>query len=629
MMMNLFVFKHNDYLLRYNCSFYSVDVISLEERRHKVLGILLSSIGLVAELMYVPVIYAFCKKSLRQKSCFRLMLMMAFYDILCIPITTFIPGYFLFTGKMFCDAPNFLYVAGIFGFTCWSGYTLASLLLSINRCLAFTSFSWLFANKLQYFFMALPICWSAVICAFGKAPIWNSLVGAYMFNPHFGYFNDFHDLYYSYEQMINNFTLSIFLPLIYGLFYVHHTIITKGRSRIPKREYSLFMQVLFINSILSCASICYIMMQYIHLPRQLIFGSHLAWVFVQAVPPIIYLCFNETIRTAICAGKVQYNCSFYNLESLSIERRSHPIFASLIIIIGFVAELLYIPCTYALYKQAIGKKNFCYRLMLMMALADVFCLPISALESGYLTFNGKMFCSYNVLIYTTGIIGFCRFQKREIICCLKSALWSLYTSTSLILAINRCLAYSHYSYLFEGKKQYLWIIAPFVYSLSILLFARSPIWNSVYQAWFFNPHLSYFNDSTGVYTSTAQIGNNIALSILLPSTYFLFYLSHVVFSRGRSKMPAKEYSLFLQILIINSLLSCASFSYVLMNFITLPEQVVCVTHLAWVLIQSVPPVLLLTMNVTVQRTVFPRRCRVETLASTNNENTKRPVEIQR
>ncbi|KAI6204889.1 Serpentine receptor class gamma [Aphelenchoides besseyi] len=618
--MNLFIFKHNDYVLQYNCSFYFVDVIPLENRQHRLLGILLISMGLAAEMMYIPVIYAFCKKTLRQKSCFRLMLMMALYDVLCIPITTFIPGYFLITGKMFCDAPNFLYVAGIFGFTCWSSYTVTSLLLSINRCLAFTSFSWLFAGKLQYLFMSLPICWSSVICAFGKAPIWNSLVGAYMFNPHLGYFDDSHDLYYSYEQMVNNLTLSIFLPLIYGLFYVHHSIITKRRSHIPKREYSLFMQVLLINSILSCASICYIMMQYIHLPRQLIFGSHFAWVFVQAVPPIIYLCFNETIRSAICIGKVQvnsismnstanrisehqqqerrssitnYNCSFYDVESLSVERRSHPIFASLIITIGIVAELLYIPCTYALYKQAIEKKNFCYRLMLMMALADIFCLPISALESGYLTFNGKMFCSYNVLIYTTGIIG----------------LWSLYTSTSLILAINRCLAYSHYSHLFEGKKQHLWIIAPFIYSLSILLFARSPIWNSVYRAWFFNPHLSYFDDSTGVYTSTAQIGNNIALSILLPSTYFLFYLSHI--------------------LIINSLLSCASFSYVLMNFITLPEQLVCVTHLAWVLIQSVPPVLLLTMNVTVQRTVFPRRCRIGMLASTNNENSKRPVEVER
>ncbi|KAI6230336.1 G protein-coupled receptor [Aphelenchoides fujianensis] len=281
--------------------------------------------GITAELLYAPVIYAFCTKGLRKKSCFRLMFLMAVYDVLSLPVTTFLAGYFAFTGRMFCDAPRFVYLAGIFGFTCWSGYTVTSLLLSINRCLAFTPYSWVFTGKLQYVFLALPLVYSAGICAFARAPIWNSLVGAYMFNPHLGYFEDKNDLYYSSEQILNNLSLSILLPTIYIVFYVHHSMISKGRSRIPKREYSLFLQVLLMNSILSCASVGYVLMQFVHIPEQLIFASHLAWVSVQCAPPIIYLTMNQTIRAVVFPGKsritsVSLNNSTSNRTTVELVR---------------------------------------------------------------------------------------------------------------------------------------------------------------------------------------------------------------------------------------------------------------------------------------------------------------------
>jgi hypothetical protein len=44
------------------------------------------------------------------------MVIMALSDMLCLPVTTFISGYFSLTGQMFCDAPILIYTAGIFGF---------------------------------------------------------------------------------------------------------------------------------------------------------------------------------------------------------------------------------------------------------------------------------------------------------------------------------------------------------------------------------------------------------------------------------------------------------------------------------------------------------------------------------
>jgi hypothetical protein len=44
------------------------------------------------------------------------MLIMAISEMLCLPVTCFISGYFSLTGRMFCNSPLLIYVSGIFGF---------------------------------------------------------------------------------------------------------------------------------------------------------------------------------------------------------------------------------------------------------------------------------------------------------------------------------------------------------------------------------------------------------------------------------------------------------------------------------------------------------------------------------
>jgi hypothetical protein len=52
------------------------------------------------------------QKSVRQTFCYKLMLEMALYDVLTLPLTALLPGIFSLNGYMFCSFPTLSYMAG-------------------------------------------------------------------------------------------------------------------------------------------------------------------------------------------------------------------------------------------------------------------------------------------------------------------------------------------------------------------------------------------------------------------------------------------------------------------------------------------------------------------------------------
>ncbi|KAI6175013.1 hypothetical protein M3Y97_00984800 [Aphelenchoides bicaudatus] len=43
-----------------------------------------------------------------------------------------------------------------------------------------------------------------------------------------------------------------------------------------------------------------------------------------------------------------------------------------------------------------------------------------------------------------------------------------------------------------------------------------------------------------------------------------------------------------------------------MQYLNLPEQIICFSHVSWIIIEGAPPIVLLTMNETVRKIVFNR-----------------------
>jgi hypothetical protein len=62
-----------------------------------------------------------------------------------------------------------------------------------------------------------------------------------------------------------------------------------------------------------------------------------------------------------------------------------------------------------------------------------------------------------------------------------SGFWLGYSQTSLILALNRCLSFSRYKWIFTEWRQYVWIGFPVALAVGIMLFGETGAYNSVYK----------------------------------------------------------------------------------------------------------------------------------------------------
>ncbi|KAI6208914.1 Serpentine Receptor, class T [Aphelenchoides besseyi] len=306
--------------------------------------------------------------------------------------------------------------------------------------------------------------------------------------------------------------------------------------------------------------------------------------------------------------ELNYNCSFYSVEDVPLEKRQHRVFAVIVFSLGVLFELLYLPCLYALSRKKLLQSNFCYKLMFLMTIEveqDMVTLAVTTLLPGYMSFYGLTYCSNPDLVYFFGaiIIGN---GSYDYVLISFPAFWLAYSQTSLLLAINRCLSFSKYKYIFDGWMQYVFLLIPFTSCFIDLFFCVSASYSPVYNAWFFDPHRGYYDDLVGKYSSDLQFYNNIVFIIAMPIIYVIFVVNHFCMScKGREGgMPKKEVALFIQTLIVNFTIAMSALGYTIMQYLDLPPEAIAVTHISWVIVEGTPPVVYLTINQTIRRIVI-------------------------
>uniref|UniRef100_A0A915EWW0 G-protein coupled receptors family 1 profile domain-containing protein n=1 Tax=Ditylenchus dipsaci TaxID=166011 RepID=A0A915EWW0_9BILA len=177
-----------------------------------------------------------------------------------------------------------------------------------------------------------------------------------------------------------------------------------------------------------------------------------------------------------------YNCSFYDYNTIPYESRRHPMIAAILFVCFSVFELLYVPSLIVLLKKK-NRCQPCYLLMLCLMLIDMLALTITALFSGLMLLNGEVFCSSPKLFYAVGVYS--------------EILWCGELFICMSLAVNRCLTIiwgKTASRLF-GITQTRWLILVIV-TISLLCATFTPpiLFNSIRATFFFNPHESYFPD---------------------------------------------------------------------------------------------------------------------------------------
>uniref|UniRef100_A0A914IEK7 Uncharacterized protein n=1 Tax=Globodera rostochiensis TaxID=31243 RepID=A0A914IEK7_GLORO len=174
-----------------------------------------------------------------------------------------------------------------------------------------------------------------------------------------------------------------------------------------------------------------------------------------------------------------YNCSRVNIDDVPLWERRQIVNGTVMLILFFIFELLYLPCLIAIWKHC---EHSCYKFLFFIGVTDVLMLPIQGLISALYSIFGVEFCSYRDFNF---LIGFCA-----------AGLFAAQSSANFFLALDRLveMTFSGYSkMLFSGRRAWLWTMASSVFGLYYFCFVKPPCFAPTYGNWFMNPYQDYNN----------------------------------------------------------------------------------------------------------------------------------------
>ncbi|KAH7704352.1 SRT-29 protein [Aphelenchoides avenae] len=302
----------------YNCSFYNVSDIPVENRQHVFHGSILLGCGIVFEILYIPCLYAMFQPQNLKHTCYKFMAYLAVVDSLTTLVAGIISGYFALNGIVYCSWPYtpIIHVFGTVGLGFWYATSSTSVILAFNRCMVMMNrdlASRLFDGNMAYVWLAFPTCYIFVAILFGKPAVFTSIHVGWYANPHIGYFDELSPKYYNFNHMVHNVIVLIILTAIYVVFFSNlcKRFGQMGEQRQFKQELSSFIQIMFLAVFNFLLCFTYVYMNFF--PSELMtYLSSYSFLLDQGGPTVIYLTLNKTIRTELLKklgmlnrGKVQ------------------------------------------------------------------------------------------------------------------------------------------------------------------------------------------------------------------------------------------------------------------------------------------------------------------------------------
>ncbi|KAL3102485.1 hypothetical protein niasHS_001227 [Heterodera schachtii] len=283
-----------------------------------------------------------------------------------------------------------------------------------------------------------------------------------------------------------------------------------------------------------------------------------------------------------------YSCVGFDINSIPVEHRQYKHEAILIMLLTVIYYILYTPCIISLWKHK--SENTCYTLLFFIGITDLSILWMIGLLHGVLALEGAMFCSHPTLIYFTGI--------------LITALWMVESSADLLLAIDRCtetISPWAWEILFSGYRIHIWLLGICMYALHWAFFQKPALFNGMFFVWMFNPYVGYQSVDESKYFVLLHLIHNVVIAISVPSIYLLFTFTfwHKQCYHQAHISHAKKMA-FLQVFILSSMNSLASFIYVLMQVMELNQWMITFTHFDWLSVHGAPSIVFLLLNKTIR-----------------------------
>ncbi|CAD5220658.1 unnamed protein product [Bursaphelenchus okinawaensis] len=261
--------------------------------------------------------------------------------------------------------------------------------------------------------------------------------------------------------------------------------------------------------------------------------------------------------------------------------------------------MLYVLCIISMLLST-HRSRPSYMLMILLGISHVGGLQVSGLMTAVFAISGNVFCDFPTVIYVGGCVGL--------------GTWCCSTMTGIILTLNRCCEiYSPRvaNRLFNGVCKYFWLALPCSYFWFFFWYTNPPLFSGILMSWFFNPHMSYFEDDNNTYHNYFHAINNIADCILGTCVSLLFVVLYLKKARAvRSDMSATDKKMCLQVFIIEGMQILASSLYVVQQVSQVNFYITLVASSAYFMSQGFPPIIYLTFNKTITRVMYGKIFRV-------------------
>ncbi|CCD65464.1 Serpentine Receptor, class T [Caenorhabditis elegans] len=293
-----------------------------------------------------------------------------------------------------------------------------------------------------------------------------------------------------------------------------------------------------------------------------------------------------------------YNCSAHTPEEWSQrDGVRRPLYGIADMIYGLTFNMLYIPILSVLFEKE-NIKMSCFKIMIFLASVDMLALWVNSITTGFLAYQGAVFCTYPNLIYVTGMAGL--------------GLWCCSCIIAMILVMNRLLDLSKSTLstlIFEGNRTYLVMSFTILYGLYFVVFTPPIAFSSKYHTWFFDPLI--FVNRTDEYANIPHGVNNflvVGITCLLYVSFCLVLGKKLeqASNSGSSKSNKMSTQIFIQSAMICAINQVASIVYVIMNFIDVPFWLIIVGHSFWLFGHGAPAIIYLCLNKTIRNGILKK-----------------------
>uniref|UniRef100_A0A8R1DJI8 Serpentine Receptor, class T n=1 Tax=Caenorhabditis japonica TaxID=281687 RepID=A0A8R1DJI8_CAEJA len=262
---------------------------------------------------------------------------------------------------------------------------------------------------------------------------------------------------------------------------------------------------------------------------------------------------------------------------------------------GVTFNILYIPILSVLIEKQ-NIKMSCFKIMTFLAIVDMLAIWVNSIITGFLAFQGAVFCTYPNLIYIAGMSGL--------------GLWCCSCVIAMSLVMNRLFDLTKPEWgnvIFDGNRTYVMLAMSIIYGLYFVIFTTPVAFSSKYHTWFFDPLI--FVNRTEEYANIPHGFNNFLVVTVTCFLYlsFCFVIGHKMKAAGAqcsSNTQKISTQIFLQSAMICAINQIASIIYVIMNFIDVPFWLIILGHSMWQFGHGAPALIYLFLNKTIRNGVL-------------------------